>query len=101
MSVQPEKLMSKPEKLRILGPCSLEFESANTGSWRIERPKVDAESCIRCGTCSRYCPADCILIHKEGDTPVEIDWRYCKGCGICSNECPKTCIEMVNERGEA
>lgn len=98
MSMQQEKPMSTPKKRRILGPCSLVFGAANTGSWRLERPVVDAESCVRCGTCARSCPANIITIHKEGPNPVEIDWRYCKGCGICVNECPKKCMKLVDER---
>lgn len=98
MSKLQETPTTTPSKRRILGPCSLVFTAANTGSWRLERPVIDAEACIRCGTCSRSCPADCITINKEGDTPVEIDWHYCKGCGICVNECPKQCMKLVDER---
>ena len=98
MSKPQDTPMSTPKNRRILGPCSLVFAAANTGSWRLERPVVDAEGCIRCGTCARSCPADIITIHKTGDVPVEIDWRYCKGCGICVNECPKHCMKLVDER---
>lgn len=98
MSKQLATPTTAPAKRKILGPCSLVFEAANTGSWRLERPSVDASSCIRCGTCSRVCPVDCITIHKEGDTPVEFNWHYCKGCGICANECPKQCIKLIDER---
>ena len=99
MPKQQETRMSTPGKRKILGPCAVVFTAANTGSWRLERPEVDEEKCIRCGTCSRYCPTDCITIHKEG-TPLEFDWHYCKGCGICVNECPKQAIKFVKERGE-
>lgn len=92
--------MNTPAKRKILGPCATVFTAANTGSWRLERPAVDAEKCVRCGTCSRYCPTDCITIHKEGAEPVEFDWYYCKGCGICMNECPKDAIKFVKEGGE-
>ena len=100
MSGQQEKPMSMQHKRKILGPCALVFGASNTGSWRIERPEVDVESCIRCGTCALYCPAGVITIHKEGTVPVEIDWQYCKGCGICVNECPKKCMKLVPERSE-
>lgn len=95
---QQEEHTKKLQKCRVLGPCAVEFTSAKTGTWRLERPIVHMEECIKCGTCQRYCPADLITINKEQKECVLIDLNYCKGCGICANECPKQCIEMVNER---
>lgn len=83
-------------KRKILGPCSHVLVAANTGSWRIERPQLDEGACVRCGTCSRYCPTAAITVNKEG-APLEIDWAYCKGCGICANECPKKALSMIPE----
>lgn len=100
MLERQETLMNTQNKRKILGPCALVFTASNTGSWRLERPLVDAELCVRCGTCAKYCPAGIITIHKAGETPVEIDLRYCKGCGICVNECPKRCMKLIPERGE-
>jgi len=74
------------------------FTSSNTGSWRIERPVVRYESCIKCGTCERYCPANIVEVRKNEEKCVYIDYYYCKGCGICANECPTECIEMLDER---
>lgn len=97
MPKQQDTPMSTPAKRRILGPCATVFVAADTGSWRLERPVVNEALCVRCGTCARYCPTDCIAIHREG-APVEFDWRYCKGCGICANECPKGAIAFESER---
>jgi 2-oxoacid:acceptor oxidoreductase delta subunit (pyruvate/2-ketoisovalerate family) len=85
---------------RILGPVAAEYTAMNTGSWRIERPRVNADICIGCGTCERYCPANIITVSKEPKILVDIDMFFCKGCGICSEVCPKSCIEMVLEQGE-
>lgn len=101
MSVQQEMPMRIPKRRRILGPCALEFTAANTGSWRLERPVLDAEKCICCGICAQFCPVGIITVHKDGSDVLEIDWRYCKGCGICVNECPKHCLELVPERSGA
>ena len=97
--MQQNTPMNTPSKRRVLGPCSHVLVAANTGSWRLERPEVAAELCVRCGTCARYCPTACITVHKEGD-PLDFDWNYCKGCGICANECPKQALTMMPEGGD-
>ena len=63
-----------------------------TGSWRMLRPEVNHEKCIRCQLCWIYCPDG--LIDREKTT---IDYQYCKGCGICAAECPVNAIKMVRE----
>ncbi|MFR6332999.1 MAG: 4Fe-4S binding protein [Eisenbergiella sp.] len=94
MDKQQDMPTSTPVKRRVLGPCSHVLVAANTGSWRMERPQVDEEACIRCGICANYCPTACITVNKEGD-PLEFDWHYCKGCGICANECPRQALSMI------
>lgn len=92
--------MKTPLRCNVWGPVAHQFDSANTGSWRLERPAVDFEHCVKCGTCAMYCPANVIAIHKDKAECIEIMWDYCKGCGICANECPKQCIQMVDEQEE-
>lgn len=99
MEKQQDTRMSTPGKRKVLGPCSHILTAAHTGTWRMERPDVDASACVRCGTCVRYCPTACITIHKEG-IPLTFDWDYCKGCGICANECPKNALRMIPEGSE-
>lgn len=94
-----EKLITAQKKNSILGPCVVDFAASNTGSWRIQRPDVETQSCIRCGTCERVCPVGIVSVDKKGPVPVSFDWRYCKGCGICANECPGKCITMIPEGG--
>jgi 2-oxoacid:acceptor oxidoreductase delta subunit (pyruvate/2-ketoisovalerate family) len=99
MQRQQEKPTEKPKKFRVFGPVATRFTSSDTGSWRLERPKVRFEDCIKCGTCAMFCPVNIIEILKDQKECVIIDFNYCKGCGICSNVCPKKCIDMVPERG--
>ena len=100
MQNQQEKLMKRLEKCNLQGPVASVYTSANTGSWRLERPLVDFEVCIQCGTCVRYCPAGIVTLDKSKRECIQFDWYYCKGCGICANECPKQCITMVEEGGQ-
>ena len=100
MQQQQERPAKRQERCNVLGPVANIFASANTGSWRLERPVVDFASCIKCGTCARFCPVGIITVDKEKAECVTFDWNYCKGCGICANECPKQCITMQPERSE-
>lgn len=81
-----------------LPPTSMNFkdvaEISKTGQWRTFRPVLNAEKCINCLICWKYCPEPCIELGE--DHPV-IDYDYCKGCGICASECPREAIEMVLE----
>lgn len=84
----------------ILGPCAVIFDSTPTGSWRIVRPVIDNEVCIRCEICVKHCPTNVMLLPGSLKTEtVHIDYDYCKGCGICADVCPKKCIDLVPERG--
>jgi pyruvate ferredoxin oxidoreductase delta subunit len=66
-----------------------------TGNWRVFRPKLDRERCIKCLRCWIFCPEG--VIFRESDDSVKIDYEYCKGCGVCSNVCSVNAIVM--ERG--
>lgn len=90
---------------RVYGPCALIFCSTRTGTWRVQRPRVDDQLCIYCGRCEKHCPTAVMTIRKDessaGKKPggkVDIDMTYCKGCGICANVCPKHAIGMIDER---
>lgn len=98
MQKQQEKPLKELKSTRVYGPVATEFGSSNTGSWRIERPVVDFNKCIKCGTCERFCPANVMEVFKDKKECVHIDYYYCKGCGICANECPTKCIDMIEER---
>ena len=69
--------------------------SGKTGIWRIHKPIIDYDKCVKCLLCWLYCPEGAI-IREENDVP-KINYDYCKGCGICANECPRKAIRMVKE----
>ncbi|MBD3238570.1 MAG: 4Fe-4S dicluster domain-containing protein [Candidatus Moranbacteria bacterium] len=62
-----------------------------TGNWRMEKPLIDQQKCVKCQTCTRNCPEDAM---KPADDQIKIDYDYCKGCGLCSDICPVKAIEM-------
>ncbi|RMF90919.1 MAG: 4Fe-4S dicluster domain-containing protein [Methanobacteriota archaeon] len=71
---------------------------SRTGGWRSERPIIDMEKCIECGSCWIFCPDNSILVRVEGSRRIySVDYDFCKGCGICANECPSGAITMVLE----
>ncbi len=81
-----------------------------TGSWRVFKPIIHYEKCIRCFICWQYCPEPAIYKKDGSEYPAKndaikkritevpvIDYDYCKGCGICYEECPVNAIEFVKE----
>jgi pyruvate ferredoxin oxidoreductase delta subunit len=65
-----------------------------TGDWRVLKPVIDGDKCVRCLICWIYCPEPAI---KRVGEDVAIDYTFCKGCGICATECPAKAISMVKE----
>ncbi|HDM25475.1 ferredoxin [Euryarchaeota archaeon ex4484_162] len=65
-----------------------------TGTWRIFKPILDKNKCIKCLRCWVFCPESAI---KRRNDSVEIDYDYCKGCGVCANVCPVKAIVMAKE----
>ena len=65
-----------------------------TGSWRLQKPVIARERCVRCLLCWLFCPEGAI---KRGSTGLSVDLDHCKGCGICAQECRKGAISMVED----
>lgn len=65
-----------------------------TAFWRVLRPEIDYNKCVKCWMCVDYCPEG--IISKSEKGPV-IDYDFCKGCGVCANECSVKAISMVKE----
>ncbi|RLF52187.1 MAG: ferredoxin [Thermoplasmata archaeon] len=66
-----------------------------TGTWRIFRPILNKDKCVKCLRCWIFCPEGAII--RKDDDSVEIDYNYCKGCGICARECKVKAITMERE----
>ncbi|MGC8693982.1 MAG: 4Fe-4S binding protein, partial [Thermoplasmata archaeon] len=66
-----------------------------TNEWRLERPVINQEKCIKCLICWIDCP-EATIIRGEEDK-IDVNYDYCKGCGICAKECPAKAIDMQKE----
>lgn len=66
-----------------------------TGDWRIFRPEIEPERCVKCKMCFLMCP-DSAVAWKDGP---EIDYFVCKGCLICASVCPVKAIKVVRDEG--
>lgn len=76
----------------LVGPV----EPMKTGIWRLFRPVLNQEKCIKCFKCWIFCP-DTAVDYLEKEVNFAINYDYCKGCGICNNECPVQAISMEKE----
>lgn len=72
-----------------------EINMPNRGSWRVLRPNININKCIRCKLCWIFCPDAAIKLGKK-DYPKSDNFT-CKGCGICANVCPVKCIRMERD----
>ena len=57
------------------------------------RPLINADKCIGCGTCAKYCAHE--GPKRDGKT-YKIDWVTCMGCGRCLDVCPVKAIYHDN-----
>ena len=96
--------MIEEDKIKYKGKKGIPAMDANeakigkTGAWRIFKPVIHEEKCIKCRRCWLFCPDNAITIDKNGYP--KINYEICKGCGICSNVCPVKTIEMVRDLHE-
>jgi glutamate synthase (NADPH/NADH) small chain len=66
----------------------------------------DWDKCIGCGTCSRVCPTDAIVMTEFSELPDEegskperpvIDYGRCSFCGLCVDICTTNSLGMTKE----
>ena len=80
------------------------------GRHRLHLHENGLEKCVGCSLCAAACPADCIRVVAEENTPMnrvsageryariyEINMSRCIFCGYCELACPFDAITLGNE----
>jgi len=57
-----------------------------TWFWELAAGVIDADRCVRCGTCVAVCPSDSIGVGGDG-LPALV--KMCTGCSLCWDFCPR------------
>jgi thioredoxin reductase/Pyruvate/2-oxoacid:ferredoxin oxidoreductase delta subunit len=61
---------------------------------RAQHPKIDANSCIGCATCTTVCPEGDVLVMLGGKAAIVKGYK-CVGHSLCAEACPVGAITMV------
>lgn len=62
-------------------------------------PKIDEDSCLGCGKCTKVCPIFAITMEEKqaGEKTVKrpvVNTEICLGCGVCASNCPNHSLTL-------
>ena len=75
-------------------PVTLEYPEKKRTQVENFRGKPIVTNCVKCGTCTKVCPANAITIE---DNTFSINMNKCIFCGNCAYYCPTKAIRMSHE----
>jgi coenzyme F420 hydrogenase subunit beta len=55
--------------------------------WELAAGVIDADRCVRCGTCVAACPSNSIGVNRRSGLPELV--KMCTGCSLCWDFCPR------------
>ena len=60
---------------------------------------VEPEGCRGCGLCARDCPAEALVLEREGRDTFRLIYHpdRCAYCGQCGESCPSGLLRLINE----
>lgn len=56
--------------------------------------KVNEETCLNCGLCSKICPFEAI---EMNDDKTMVNYNKCMGCGVCVAKCKLGAISLLRD----
>lgn len=71
-------------------PKPLDFWSSNF------QASVDAEVCIRCGSCEESCQVGAVSVSEQDQCAI-VNLDRCLGCGVCIADCPTEAISLLKK----
>jgi len=74
-------------------PKPLDFWSSNF------QASVDAEVCIRCGSCEESCQVGAVSVSEQDQCAI-VNLDRCLGCGVCIVDCPTEAISLLKKNIE-
>jgi uncharacterized protein (DUF362 family)/Pyruvate/2-oxoacid:ferredoxin oxidoreductase delta subunit len=60
----------------------------------LQRPVIDAKTCIRCGQCVTSCPLEPKALHQENRDVPKYRYDLCIRCFCCQEICPAAAISV-------
>lgn len=79
--------------LDVDNPCTytlLNVEPKTVEAVKSFKPVIDDDSCVKCGTCVKHCPAHALFLIPNKD--LLFLETLCEGCAMCMYVCPKGAI---------
>jgi Pyruvate/2-oxoacid:ferredoxin oxidoreductase delta subunit len=86
-----------PNFVRMSMPATMPFKSKWLQNSFIPRPRIDPETCAKCGVCVNMCPLNPPAVDWQDDNRSKIpahSYKNCIRCFCCQEVCPEGAIRL-------